>query len=239
MAILKWVAVVAVTVLMALLLSPIQIWLSLVQLPSSVVVVSTRGGIFNGSGVVEFALGQKPQVAKLNWQWCPGFGLTNWCVAIKQAGLDVSGSVAYWGSRVVIKETTLSVAKAYHIPSLAPVVFDIEGDAVIEELVVDLLGCEYGYIDKGELALNLNQTWVFGSPVGVTQIDVNTNGATKTIIAKGDSVDATITLQANEYNVDAKLMPPSSLYNAMSLLLNARLDQAGVWTFTQQGVIPC
>jgi hypothetical protein len=59
------------------------------------------------------------------------------------------------------------------------------------------------------------------------------------MIVKGDSVDATITLQANEYNVDAKLMPPSSLYNAMSLLLNARLDQTGVWTFTQQGVIPC
>jgi hypothetical protein len=235
----KWVMFVVVAVLMALILSPIQVWLSFLQLPSSVVVVGTRGGMFNGSGVVEFAIGQKLQTAKLNWQWCPGLGLTNWCVAIKQAGLDVSGSVAYWGRRVVIKETTLSVAKAYQISSLAPVVFDIEGDAVIEELVVDMLGCEYGYVNKAELALNLSQAWVFGSNVGATQIDVNTSGATKKMIVKGDSVDATITLQANEYNVDAKLMPPSSLYNAMSLLLNARLDQTGVWTFTQKGVIPC
>jgi hypothetical protein len=238
-AILKWVTFVVVAVLMALILSPIQVWLSLVQLPSSVAVVSTRGGMFNGSGVVELAIGQKLQTAKLSWQWCPGLGLTNWCVAIKQAGLDVSGSVAYWDSRVVIRETTLSVAKAYQIPSLAPVVFDIQGDAMIEKLVVDMLGCEYGYINKAELALNLNQTWVFGSPVGATQIDVNTSGAIKKMIVKGDSVSATITLQANEYRVDAKLMPPPSLYNAMSLLLNARLGQAGVWTFTQQGVIPC
>jgi hypothetical protein len=225
--------------LMALVLSPIQIWLSLVQLPSNVAVVATRGGIFNGSGVAEFTVEQQMHTAKLSWQWCPSFGLTNWCVAINQAGLDLDGSIAYWDGRIWIKEAALSVTRAYQIPGLAPMVFDLEGVALIEELIVDITGCNYSYINAGKLRFDLSQTWIFGSPVGATMIDLDTNNGSKNIIAKGDSVNAAIAMKANEYSIEAVLMPPSSLHNVMPLLLNARIEQNGVWTFDQQGVIPC
>jgi hypothetical protein len=237
--ILKWFALVMVAILMALALSPVQVWLSLVQLPNNVAVVATRGGIFNGSGVAEFAVDQQKHTVKLSWQWCPGLGLTNWCIIIKQAGLDLDGSVAYWGGRIVIKETALSVTRAYQIPGLASMVFDLEGTALIEELIVDVTGCGHGYINAGQFRFDLSQAWVFGSPVGATMIDLNTNDDIKNITAKGDSVSASMALQANEYSIEALLTPPPSLYNAMSLLLNARIDQNGVWTFNQQGVIPC
>lgn len=239
MIVLKWFALVIFVMLMALVLSPIQIWLSLVQLPNNVVVVATRGGIFNGSGVAEFAIDQQIHAAKLNWQWCPNLGLTNWCVAIKQAGLELDGSIAYWGRRVVIKETTLSVTRAYQIPGLAPMVFDVEGAALIDELIIDIEGCGEGAINTGTLMVDLNQAWVFGSPVGATVIDFMTKDDVKSITAKGDSIDASIALRANEYSIEAVLTPPPSLYSAMSLLLNARIDQNGVWKFNQQGAIPC
>ena len=239
MIILKWFTLVVLAMLMALVLSPIQSWLSLVQLPNNVVVVATRGGIFNGSGVAEFAVDQQIQTAKLNWQWCPSLGLTNWCITIKQAGLELNGSVAYWGRHVVIKETRLSVTRAYQIPSLAPMVFDVEGVALIGELIVDIDGCREGAINTGTLTVDLSQAWVFGSPVGAVMIDFITKDDVISITAKGDSVDASMALQTNEYNVEAVLTPPPSLYNAMSLLLNARIDQNGVWKFNQQGAIPC
>jgi hypothetical protein len=236
---LKWFTLVILAMLMALVLSPIQSWLSLVTLPNNVVVVATRGGIFNGSGVAEFAIDQQIHTAKLNWQWCPSLGLTNWCVAIKQAGLELNGSIAYWGRRVVIKETRLSVTRAYQIPGLAPMMFDLEGAALIDELIVDIDGCGEGAINSGTLTVDLSQAWFFGSPVGAVMIDFMTKDDIKSITAKGDSVDASIALQANEYNIEAVLTPPPSLYSAMSLLLNARIDQNGVWKFNQQGAIPC
>ena len=239
MVILKWFSLAVVAILMALALSPVQVWLSLVQLPNNVTVVATRGGIFNGTGVAEFAVDQQMHTAKLSWQWCPGLGLTNWCIAIKQAGLDLDGSIAYWGHRVVIKETKLSVTRAYQIPGLAPMVFDLEGAALIEKLIVDVTGCGHGYINAGQFRFDVNQAWVFGNPVGAVMIDLNTNDDIKNITAKGDSVNASIALQANEYSIETVLTPPPSLYNAMSLLLNARIDQDGVWTFNRQGVIPC
>jgi hypothetical protein len=70
-------------------------------------------------------------------------------------------------------------------------------------------------------------------------IDFMTKDDVISITAKGDSVDASMALQTNEYSVEAVLTPPPSLYNAMSLLLNARIDQNGVWKFNQQGAIPC
>jgi hypothetical protein len=118
-------------------------------------------------------------------------------------------------------------------------VFDVEGTALIDELIVDNEGCGEGAINTGTLTVDLNQAWVFGSPVGAVMIDFMTKDDVKSIIAKGDSVDAAITLQTNEYNIEAVLTPPPSLYNAMSLLLNARIDQNGVWKFNQQGAIPC
>ena len=239
MIMLKWFALAILAMLMALVLSPIQSWLSLVQLPNNLAVVATRGGIFNGSGVAEFAVGQQTHTAKLNWQWCPSLGLTNWCVAVKQAGLELNGSVAYWGRRVMIKDTALSATRVYQIPGLAPMVFDVEGAALIDELIVDIDGCGAGAINSGALTVDLSQAWVFGSPVGAVMIDFMTKDNVKRITAKGDSVDASIALQANEYDIEAVLAPPPSLYSAMSLLLNARIDQNGVWKFNQQGAIPC
>jgi hypothetical protein len=239
MAILKWVSLIMVAMLMAVALSPIQIWLSLIQLPNNMAVVTTRGGIFNGSGVAEFAVDQQMHTASLSWQWCPSLGLTNWCIAIKQAGLDIDGSVAFWDSRIMIKAAALTVTEAYKIPGLAPRVFDLEGTGLIEELIVDINGCGLSYINAGKLSFDVSQAWIFGSSVGAIVIDLNTNNGRKNISAKGASVSATATLQANEYSLEAVLKPPSSLYNAMPLLLGASTEQNGVWTFNQQGVMPC
>jgi hypothetical protein len=236
---LKWIALATLIMLMALALSPIKIWLSLIQLPNNVEVVTSRGGVFSGSTVVEFAVEQQMHTARLNWQWCPRLGLTNWCIAVKQAGLDIDGSLAYRNNLVVIKQAALSVTEAYQIPGLNPVVFDLEGAGFIEELMVNISGCGLSYINAGKLKFEISQGWIFGSSVGAIMIDLKTSDDSKNIIATGDSINAAIAVQANKYSIEAVLMPPSALYNAMPLLLDARSGQNGVWTFNQEGVMPC
>jgi hypothetical protein len=153
--------------------------------------------------------------------------------------LDLSGNVAYWGQDLLISSTSLSVTQDYQIPSLSPLVFDVEGAAAIDQLVIDLAGCENGYIKSAALKLNLVQAWIFGSAVGPTKINVNTSELVKIIAAKGDSIDANVRLQGLSYEVEAELSPPPALHSAMSLLLNARRSQNSVWVFNQQGNIPC